>query len=117
MKCLVCKKEKVKCKVYCSSCYDKQWREINKEKSREYKKKYWNQIRFGGNRQKVLERDNWECQKCGMSQKQHIILFDRELNIHHISGGGRNCNDPNNDLDNLEALCFKCHRERECVRE
>ena len=47
--------------------------------------------------QKILERDGWKCQACGLRQRLHI---------HHIvfrSHGGEDT------LENLIALCSDCH--------
>jgi hypothetical protein len=52
----------------------------------------------------VLERDNWICQECGISQEQSIIIFGRKLDIHHFD---RNNN--NNKEENMITLCCKCH--------
>ncbi len=45
---------------------------------------------------KVLERDEFKCQRCGYAF----------LEVHHIDG-----NRENNDLNNLITLCRKCHFE------
>lgn len=51
-------------------------------------------------RKQVLERDRYECQECGAT--------NRTLHVHHITpiseGGGHR-------LSNLEALCESCHAE------
>lgn len=109
----------------------KEWRKKNPEKAREHRlkehklynsrhpervKKSKDLHRYGGNRDKVLERDNWQCQDCGMSQEQHIILFNRGLTIHHKDGTGYNSKIKNNDLDNLITLCMRCHGKRDGVR-
>ncbi len=66
-------------------------------------------LRFCGNRQNALERDNWECQNCGMSQEQHILLFRTGLNVHHKDDRGNKKSTRNNGLDNLQTLCVRCH--------
>ncbi len=86
----------------------KQAREYH-QKRPEMNKKVWDNQMFGGNKQLVLERDNFECQECGMSQQQHIILFNFQLIVHHKDGKGRRSEDINNDMDNLITLCVKCH--------
>jgi len=58
------------------------------------------QKRFGGNRIKALERDNYSCQICGSTEK---IL------VHHIDRTGRGSLNHNNNLDNLITLCRRCH--------
>lgn len=100
--------------------YRREWRQkhsvrLNKEakeyhqRNPEMSKKVWDNQAFGGNKQLVLERDNFECQECGMSQQQHIILFNFQLIVHHKDGQGRRADDVNNDMDNLITLCVKCH--------
>jgi len=64
-----------------------------------HNKKYKDMIRYGGNREKVIERDNNTCQHCGSHKK---------LNVHHIDGSGQT-NTPNNDMANLITLCKVCH--------
>lgn len=50
---------------------------------------------FRTNRKIVLKRDKYTCQMC--------LCFGKE--IHHVDQ-----NKNNNDLNNLEVLCEKCHR-------
>lgn len=98
------------------------WRKENKEatnktqrewgaKNRDKQRKAWDNIMFGGNAQLVLERDNFQCQDCGMTQEQSIIIFNRRLSIHHkdITGVNTKKEDKNNDVDNLITLCSRCH--------
>ena len=102
----------------------KDWRKKNPEKVRDYAKMRYRRDKekiyaaleiwrdenvFGGNMFNCLERDNWECQECGMSQEQSIVLFNRKLVVHHIDGKGRNSDIKNHDLDNLLTLCPRCH--------
>ncbi len=98
----------------------KKWRKENPEKVKKQKEEWFkknpkkmaqyrdNQL-FGGNSQAVFERDNFECQECGMTQEQHIIVFRTRLNIHHKDGNGRRSPNPNNDMDNLLTMCHDCH--------
>ncbi len=100
----------------------RKWKEENKERCRDQKREWcrknrdktiesWEKQEFGGNKQKVLERDNFECQDCGMSQERHIDLFNFQLTVHHIDGKGRRCKEKNNDMDNLITLCVRCHKQ------
>ena len=83
------------------------WAKRNPHKGKESNDNH----RFGGNVQAVLERDNFECQDCGMTQEQHFIIFNKRLDIHHIDGSGKSTpkEDKNNDMDNLITLCHRCH--------
>lgn len=100
----------------------KKWKANNKERTNKTRREWAKRNpykaqesndnhRFGGNVQAVLERDNFECQDCGMTQEQHIIIFNRRLDIHHIDGYGKNTpkEDKNNDMSNLITLCHRCH--------
>ncbi len=120
MKCKECQEDTKQRIILCPKCYAKDWRKKNPNKIRAYLEKNKDRIKlqtnknndlklFGGKRFIVLERDNWECQECGMTQEQNIVLFGRSLSIHHIDGNGRGSKNPNNDLNNLVTLCFKCH--------
>jgi 5-methylcytosine-specific restriction endonuclease McrA len=48
---------------------------------------------------KVLERDDWRCQKCGSV---------KDLQIHHKTKRSQQGNDA---LENLVTLCAYCHME------
>lgn len=52
----------------------------------------------------IKERDNFSCQKCGMTEKQSLEKYDNPLAIHH-----KDFNKKNSSPDNLETLCHKCH--------
>lgn len=104
--------------------YSKEWKRKNEDKVKAYNKmrykrdidkikaysiKFRDNLRFNGQSEEVFERDNWECQECGISQEQSIVLFNRKLYIHHIDGNGSASNKINNDIDNLITLCSRCH--------
>jgi len=52
-------------------------------------------------RQLCFERDNWTCQKCGVTENLHC---------HHIDGYAQN-KILANDIDNVITLCKSCHKE------
>ena len=54
--------------------------------------KNWPEIRW-----KVLERDNWTCQKCGLKIDGPIA------HVHHINGT------EDNKLESLMSFCWICH--------
>lgn len=124
MICKDCKKRESISKGLCDACHTKAWRKKNPDKVKAYRKKYmeehkeerkaysvkWrDKNRLGNNTQKVYERDNFQCTMCGMSQEQHLTLFNRKLIIHHNDENGRLSNTPNHDIDNLITVCFRCH--------
>lgn len=73
-------------------------------------------FRFGGMRSVVLERDKYSCVSCGMTEHQHKIKWGRSITINHIDGNGRNSKKPNNNINNLETLCLKCHGHKDGLR-
>lgn len=83
------------------SLYDREYRKNNPDKKREVNRRYKDRIRFGGNKENVLERDGHKCVKCGEDEQKRLI-------IHHKDHSGSSDN-PNNDMNNLETLCRKCH--------
>ena len=52
---------------------------------------------------KVKERDNWECQECNIKSRQ-LRQMHSYPTIHHIDFNHDNCK-----LDNLITLCPLCH--------
>lgn len=65
-------------------------------------------------RQKALDRDNFQCQDCGMGQDKHHEKHGKELEVHHKKPL-RTFDDTSkaNRLENLTTLCVKCHSKRE----
>lgn len=58
------------------------------------------------------KRDNDTCQRCGMTKKQSLKKYRKNLEVHHIHPY-REYNDDYvraNNLDNLITLCKSCHR-------
>lgn len=52
----------------------------------------------------IRNRDNYICQNCGMTEKEHLIKYQEKLHIHHIDYNKHNCYDKN-----LITLCLKCN--------
>lgn len=102
--------------------YARDYYKNNIEKMRKYaifrRKINWNINEFNGQRDLVLERDNYTCQYCGMTQEQHILLFNKSLTIHHLDGKGVNVprTEKNNDINNLITLCLRCHGREDSLR-
>lgn len=55
-------------------------------------------------KESIRQRDNYQCQICGISQEEARKKFHKGLYIHHIDYDKENC-DPNN----LISLCNSCH--------
>lgn len=119
MKCEKCNINEIHATKLCRSCYDKKnrnrinevnkrWRNNNPKKM----KQLWSKTMFDGQKEEVLERDNWKCQECGMSQEQSIVIFNRQLSIHHIDGNGAYTpkERKNNNINNLITMCMRCHK-------
>lgn len=60
--------------------------------------------RCGGIRQAVLERDGYACVKCGMTDAEHRIKWDRPITVDH-----KDKNRKHNTMENLQTLCLSCH--------
>lgn len=95
-------KNKEKCLSY-SRKYSKT--EKYKDIKKRYDKKHRDDIRFDGNREKVLRRDNYQCQECGT--KDNLL-------VHHDDGKSarKNSAEVNNELSNLITLCNSCHMKK-----
>lgn len=65
--------------------------------------------RFGGLREAVLERDNYCCQHCGMTDEEHREKWDCQVSLHHIDGQGSHSETKNHTMENLLTLCKSCH--------
>lgn len=70
---------------------------------------------FGGNRTRALKRDDYRCVSCGMTNARHIIRFGKMITVDHIDGMGSNSPRKlrNNNLNNLQTLCFPCHGRKD----
>lgn len=72
--------------------------------------KGWNERK----RISVRERDGFECQRCGMTQSQHLDIHDTRLPVHHITPASEVDSDrERNSMDNLVTLCSPCHMKVE----
>ena len=55
-------------------------------------------------KKEIRRRDNFECQNCNMTEEEHIIIYGRALEVHHI-----NFNKNDNCKENLKTLCKPCN--------
>jgi hypothetical protein len=133
--CRMCGTCEKKHRVYgfCEECYWKsdewkarqnRYRENNAEKLREQQreyqseyskrpeviarlKKYHDSTKYDGNRDVALEKSNYQCAECGISQGDHHIRHKKDLYVYHIDG-----NPKNNETSNLMPLCMSCSVKR-----
>lgn len=83
-------------------------RKVDKETMRFYKSKKWRETR-----EKVLKRDNYECQEC---KKQGIVKTidhskHKSLDVDHIKELD-SYPELAFDMDNLVTLCVSCHNKK-----
>jgi len=55
-------------------------------------------------KEQIRKRDNYICQNCGITQKEHKKKYSRILDVHHIDR-----DNTNNDPENMITLCRSCH--------
>lgn len=91
------------------SLYDMQYRKVHADKKRELNIKYKDNIRFGGNGSKAMERDGYKCTECGKTNRRALV-------VHHKDHSGSSDN-PNNELSNLVTLCRSCHMKHHTTEE
>jgi 5-methylcytosine-specific restriction endonuclease McrA len=100
-------------KGLCHHCYFVKYAKTNVDKLRDYKHEWYlgaggalrarilrEQQNYSGMRTPVLERDGYQCTKCGRTES---------LLVHHKDGKGRGHKKPNNSMSNLTTLCMRCH--------
>jgi predicted HNH restriction endonuclease len=72
-------------------------------------------------RTKALERDGFQCVRCGLSREEHRQKTGFDLHVHHRKPRKRFYKSPDKDiedankLENLITLCSSCHRILECL--
>ena len=88
-------------------------------RQRQYQHEYVMQTRFGGLRDRILERDNYQCQHptapgeiCGITDAEHMKVFGTHIQIDHKDEVGRGNKNPNNIEDNLRTLCVVHHSQK-----
>lgn len=52
----------------------------------------------------IRERDNHICQNCGMTEEEHLIKYQKPLEVHHINYDKNNCYE-----SNLITVCKHCN--------
>lgn len=70
-----------------------------------YSRKEWKELR-----EHALERDERQCQECGMAQEEHKERYGVGLNVHHLEDVSDHQQPEEADvIENLETLCCICH--------
>jgi 5-methylcytosine-specific restriction endonuclease McrA len=98
--------------------YTKEYVKMRRSNDPNYAKSIYamHKARFGGLRRKVLKRDHYTCQICGMTNEEHKEKWGCEITLDHLDGTGRYSDNHNNSEDNLWALCLSCHGRRDVYR-
>lgn len=63
-------------------------------------------------KKEIRSRDDWKCQLTGITNEEHIVLYGRQLDVHHIDYNTKNCN-----TDNLITLSAESHRRTNYNRD
>ena len=66
----------------------------------------------GDYKKSILWRDDYTCQRCGMTNMLSLLIHGCRLSIHHIDYNKKNCG-PNN----LITLCLTCNTKANANRE
>lgn len=73
--------------------------------------RYWREVR-----EEALERDDWKCRECGLTDDEHRETFERGLHVHHRVKAGRfEVVRDAHVLSNLLSLCDACHKKWEAL--
>ena len=67
----------------------------------DYPKEWNDELKYS-----IRKRDDYRCQRpdCTMTQEEHLIVYGRDLDVHHIDYNKQNCS-----KTNLISLCIGCH--------
>lgn len=90
-----------------------EWRKKHPEKRKEWNKRANDMKFYGGNREKVIQRDHEQCQECGLTRVEHYKKYKRDITVDHINRLGRGVKDKDNRLENLITLCLSCHLRKD----
>lgn len=91
------------------------WKKKQEEYSKKYlkrpeiiakRKKEWDIKHFDGNRERVLIRDGYRCQRCGITLEQCLKKYKKDLFVSHLNDKS------DNSLKNLVTLCQGCFSKK-----
>ena len=63
-----------------------------------------------GQRRHILERDAYQCVRCGLTDAEHKARWGRPITIDHIDKDRARNTD-----DNLQTLCLTCHGNKDLI--
>lgn len=102
---------------FCSREHEGLWRSKNSsgEKSCHWKGGYIDDYGWSWPRARRLarKRDNYTCQRCGITEEELIKLNEQKIQVHHLTPYrlfGLEHHEKANKLDNLLCLCPKDHK-------
>lgn len=73
-----------------------------KVKQLKYQENYYNKKNFGGNRKKVLQRDDYKCVKCSLSDKEHRDKYGKSIYVVHLQSTS------DHSMSNMATMCQSC---------
>jgi len=93
--------------------YFKKYHILHREKKLKYHSKWRSKRRFNNLDTEALKRAEDKCEKCGITNNEHLQKYGTRLNIHHVDNTGRKHEklklESNNKIYNLRVLCVSCH--------
>lgn len=104
--------------IFCSYECHGQWISENKNGKDHWHYRGSEPVQYGQKWQRIrveaIQRDNEQCQDCGLTRDEHYNKYDRDLEVHHLTPI-RTFDDTEqaNQLSNLITVCKSCHIKRE----
>lgn len=74
---------------------------MNRKSEREHSFKYREILRISHG---WLIDSDWCCDECGIKHNTHKTKYNRPIFVHH-----KDLDHYNDEIDNLSALCLRCH--------
>ncbi|KKK76570.1 hypothetical protein LCGC14_2862300 [marine sediment metagenome] len=63
-------------------------------------------------KEQIRKRDSYTCRECNTLEEEHLIIYGRKLEVHHIDYNKNNCNE-----ENLITICKQCNMKANYDRE
>ncbi len=100
--CIDCNKEICYISIRCQQCAYK--KELNSGYIDGRSNSFSYSPEFINIKDKIRKRDNYTCQICNITEKEHIEICKYVLSVHHID-----YDKENNQDNNLISICLSCH--------